>query len=131
MVRRHEWSEEQWQRIEHLLPPETGRPGPRGKPNRVMVNGMIWILRTGAPERDLPRHYGRWESVYTRFLRGSKRGIWKRVHDELSKDFDDEYTIIDGSNVRVHQDAVGGKKRNRVCWTFSRRRYHQDSCARG
>lgn len=71
---------------------------------------MLWVLRTGAPWRDLPGAYGCWKSVHTRFLRWSKAGIWQIVLDELSKDADDEFTIIDGSLVRVHQDATGGKK---------------------
>ena len=76
-----------------------------------MLNGIVWILKTGAPWRDLPKRYGSWTSVHTRFLRWSKQGVLQRVFDEISADSENELTIIDGSYVRVHQDAVGGKKK--------------------
>ncbi len=75
-----------------------------------MLNGMLWVLRTGAPWRDLPTVYGPWKSVHTRFLRWSKAGVLQKVLEQLAVDSDDEFTMIDGSLVRVHQDAVGGKK---------------------
>jgi transposase len=107
---RHELTEEQWQRIVDLLPPDQGRPGRRPRPNREMINAILWVLRSGAPWRDLPERYPNWKSVHTRFLRWSKRGVWQRVLDALAADFDDELAIVDASIVRVHQDAAGGKK---------------------
>jgi transposase len=76
-----------------------------------MVDAILWVLRSGAPWRDLPARYPSWKSVHTRFLRWSKRGIWKGVLDALATDFDDELAIVDASIVRVHQDAAGGKKK--------------------
>jgi len=111
VVRRHELTSDQWGRIEGLLPSERGRPGRPAKPNRKMVNGIVWILRTGAPWRDLPKHYGPWKTVHNRFLRWSKNGVWAAVLGELCQDLDNEMAMIDGSYVRVHQDAVGGKKK--------------------
>ena len=108
MPHRHELSEQQWRRITDLLPRDQGRAGRKPQPNRVMVNAMLWILRTGAPWRDLPSHYPKWKSVHTRFLRWSKSGVWKRVLDALAAGLDDELTIIDASIVRAHQDASGG-----------------------
>ena len=108
--RRHELTEEQWGRIKDLLPPEIGERGPRRGSNRVMINAILWVLHTGAPWRDLPRYYPKWKSVHTRFLRWSKRGVWKRVLDELALDLDGEFAMLDASIVRVHQDAIGGKK---------------------
>ena len=93
-----------------MLPPETGGKGPRRTSNRVIVNAILWVLHTGAPWRDVPKHYPSWKSVHTRFLRWSKRGVWKRVLDELALDFDGEFAMLDASIVRVHQDAIGGKK---------------------
>ena len=110
--RRFDLSPEQWKRLEPLLPPQ--RPTTRGRPphsHRKMLNGMLWVLRTGAPWRDLPAVYGPWKSVHTRFLRWSKAGVLQKVLDELAKDADDEFALIDGALVRVHQDAAGGKKR--------------------
>lgn len=109
--RRFDLSNEQWERLAPLLPPQ--RPRRAGRPalcHRKMLNGMLWVLRTGAPWRDLPPAYGRWTSVYSRFLRWSKAGLLQAVLEELAKEADDEYMLVDGSLVRVHQDAVGGKK---------------------
>jgi transposase len=75
-----------------------------------MVNAMVWILRTGAPWRDLPDYYGSWNSVYTRFSRWNRRGIWRRVLDELAKDADPIAFMVDATIVRVHQDAQGAPK---------------------
>ena len=107
---RHELTEEQWERIKDLLPPDHGQAGRQPRPNQVIVNAILWVLRSGAPWRDLPPHYPNWKSVHTRFLRWSKRGVWKRVVDALAVDRDDELAMIDASIVRVHQDAAGGKK---------------------
>lgn len=109
MRHRHELSDEEWVRIAPLLPPERGRRGRPSKDNRRMVNAMLWIGRTGAPWRDLPRRYGRWSSVYTRFNRWSKQGVWNRLMDELKGGADPEVNMIDSSVVRAHQHAAGGK----------------------
>jgi transposase len=107
---RYELTEAQWQQIKGLLPPDHGQPGRERQPNRAMVNAILWVLRSGAPWRDLPQHYPKWKSVHTRFLRWSKRGVWKHVLDTLAVDLDAEFTIVDASIVRAHQDAAGGKK---------------------
>ena len=110
MIKRHEMTDEQWDRIKDLVPPE--RSGGKGRPakdNRMMVNAIIWILKTGAPWRDLPERYGSWNSVYSRYSRWTKRGIWEKIFLELSKDQDNEEYMIDGSYVRVHQHGAGGK----------------------
>jgi transposase len=117
---RHELTEGQWQRIKDLLPPDQGQVGRRPRPNRVMVNAILWVLKSGAPWRDLPLHYPKWKSVHTRFLRWSKRGVWKRVLDQLAVDLDDELAILDASIVRVHQDAAGGKRNGTECIGRSR-----------
>lgn len=117
---RHELTEEQWQRIKDLLPPDHGQAGRQPRPNQVMINAILWVLRSGAPWRDLPRHYPNWKSVHTRFLRWSKGGVWKRVVDVLAVDRDDELAMIDASIVRVHQDAAGGKKNGSECIGRSR-----------
>ena len=108
---RHELTAEQWEQLKDLLPPDHGLAGPSRLPNQVMVNAMLWVLRSGAPWRDLPACYPPWKSVHTRFLRWSKRGVWKRVLDTFAVDLDDELAIVDASIVRAHQDASGGKKR--------------------
>lgn len=110
MRRRYELTDEQWEQIGGLLPAERGRKARPSKPNRPMVNGMVWILRSGAPWRDLPTHYGRWTSVYTRFRRWVRQGVWERVLAELAKDADAVAYHIDATIVRVHQDAHGAQK---------------------
>jgi len=67
MLRRYERTDQEWEQIASLLPPEkTGKPGRPSKDNRTMLNGMVWIARSGAPWRDLPERYGVWNSVYSR-----------------------------------------------------------------
>jgi transposase len=110
MIKRHEISDEQWERIKDLVPPE--RSGGKGRPakdNRTMINAIIWVLKTGAPWRDLPERFGSWQSAYCRFARWSRRGIWEKVFLELSKDLDKEEMMIDGTYIKVHQHAAGGK----------------------
>jgi len=116
MVRRHELTDDQFARLEPLLPPQ--RP-PTGKPNRdhrLVVNGMLWRLRTGAPWRDLPERYGPWQTVYSRFRRWRQAGIWDQVLATLQAEGDAAGTLdwrlhfVDGSTVRAHQHAAGAKK---------------------
>lgn len=77
----------------------------------VAVEAMIWVLRTGAPWRDLPSAYGPWQSVYTRFSRWSKSGVLQRLFEGLADERDDEGYLIDATIVRAHQDASGARKR--------------------
>jgi transposase len=84
-----------------------------------MVNALLWILKSGAPWRDLPSRYPKWKSVHTRFLRWSRTGVWKRVLDAIAE-IDGEIAIMDASIVRAHQDAVGGKKTGSECIGRSR-----------
>jgi putative transposase len=76
-----------------------------------MLEGMLWILRTGAPWRDLPSEYGCWQTVYTRFSRWSQKEVLKRVFDKLAEERDGEGYMIDGTIVRAHQDAAGAPKK--------------------
>ena len=111
MQRRHELSDEQWERISILLPAERGAMGPPSKSHRVMVNAMLWIVRTGAPWRDLPERFGPWKSVYTRFSRWQRRGVWQRVFETIASDQDGETYMIDATIVRAHQDSAGAQKK--------------------
>lgn len=117
---RHELTEGQWQRLKDLLPPDQGRAGRPPRPNRVMVNAILWVLKSGAPWRDLPQQYPNWKSVHTRFSGWSKSGVWKRVLEALAVELDDELAIVDASIVRVHQDAAGGRKNGSECIGRSR-----------
>ena len=106
-MHRHELTDKEWERIRPLLPPARGRHSLKGE--RRFISGVLWLTRTGAPWRDLPRRYGNWKSVYNRFNNWSKRGVWERLFKELQIEPDVEGSILDGSIVRAHQDAAGGK----------------------
>lgn len=108
-VKRYELSEVQWARIAHLLPGKAGDPGRTGADNRLFVNGVLWVLRSGAFWQHLPEHYGKWKSVHARFSRWAKAGVWEKVFAELIKDRDNKYLMLDTTLVRVHQQAAGGK----------------------
>lgn len=101
----------QWRRIEPSLPRATKTGGRDAKPHRPMLEAMIWILRTGAPWRDLPRSYGPWQSVYTRFSRWSQSGVLAGLFEALARERDGEGYLIDASIVRAHQDASGAAKK--------------------
>lgn len=100
-----------WDKIQPLLPPETGYWGRPYKPHRAIIEGILWIMRTGAPWRDLPPEYGPWRTCYTRFNRWIEKGIWKSVWDLLKEDIDHENFSVDGSYIKAHQDACRIKKK--------------------
>ena len=106
---RHRLSDGQWARIEHLLPGKPGDPGRSGDDNRLFVDAVVWMARTGVPWRDLPPFFGKWNSVWKRFRRWAKAGIWERILAALADDPDFESIIIDGTIIRAHQHAAGGK----------------------
>jgi transposase len=110
MRRRYEIRDDQWERIKDLLPPERKPQG--GRPavdNRKMINAMLWVLRSGAPWRDLPEYYGSWSSVYSRFRRWGKDGIFERLLNALASEPDEESVMLDATIVRVHQHGAGAK----------------------
>lgn len=106
--RRYELTDEQWTQIEPLLPPyTTGRPASHDR--RKMFNAILWVLRSGAPWRDLPEHYGSWKSVYSCFSRWRDRGLLADMFTALSRDADFENLMIDASIVSAHQHSAGAK----------------------
>lgn len=110
-MRRYELTNEEWNRIKDLLPPEsTGQKGRPRKDNRIMLNGMLWIARSGCQWRELPECYGKWQGVYTRFRKWRDEGILEWIFRVLSADADMENLSIDSTSVKVHQSANGGKK---------------------
>ena len=107
----YDLTDEQWERIGPLLPPEkTGKKGRPRKDNRKMLNGMLWINHSGAQWRQMPERYGPWQSVYTRFAKWRDDGLWETIFLELSKDADTENLSIDSTCVKVHESANGGEK---------------------
>jgi putative transposase len=108
-VKRYELSDSQWERIGPLLPGKASDPGRTGADNRLFVNGVLWVLRSGAHWRDLPERYGKWKSLHKRFTRWAKAGVWERVFASLIKDRDNKYLMLDSTLVRAHQQAATGK----------------------
>lgn len=102
-------SDEQWARISGLIIGRPDQRGSTGRDNRMFMEGVLWIVRTGSPWRDLPETFGEWNSVFRRFSRWSQKGVWQRVFEALSDDLDFEYLIIDSTIVRAHQHASGAK----------------------
>lgn len=103
--------DDQWERIEQLLPGKASDRGRTAKDNRLFVEGVLWLMRAGAPWRTLPEQFGKWNSVYQRFSRWQRRGVWDKVFDELAKDADCEEVFIDSTVVRAHQHAAGASQK--------------------
>jgi putative transposase len=100
----------QWFRIEPLLPGRVGHVGGTAKDNRLFLEAVLWIARTGSPWRDLPKEFGFWNCVYIRYNRWCQSGVWQRIFEQLSTEPDFEYVMIDSSIVRTHQHAAGGSR---------------------
>ena len=104
---RYELTDFEWAAIRSFLPNK-----PRGIPrvdDRRVLSGIFWVLRSGAPWRDLPEPFGNWNSVVQRYRRWAVKGIFERLFRVLSGDPDFEYALIDGTIVRVHQHGTGAK----------------------
>ena len=101
--------DDQWEKIAPHLPGKPGDPGRHGRDNRLFVEAVLWLVRTGTPWRDLPNTFGKWFTVYTRFWRWAHKGVWERLFKILSEDPDFEYVAIDATLVRVHQHGTGAK----------------------
>jgi transposase len=99
----------QWERIAPLLPGKEGDPGRSGEDNRRFVEGVLWMVRTGAPWRDLPDCFGKWFSVWKRFRRWALKGVFEKLFKALSDEPDFEYALIDGTIIKVHRHATGAK----------------------
>jgi transposase len=96
--------DEQWERVAPLLPGKAGDPGRTGSNNRLFLEAVLWMVRTGAPWRDLPEMFGNWNSVFRRFRRWAQTSVFEQLFQALSGDLDFEYTII-----RVHQHGTSAK----------------------
>ena len=109
---RYDLSEAEWRLIEPLLPDK-----PRGVArvdDRRVINGIFYVLRTGSPWRDLPERYGPYTTVYNRFNRWAKSGVWLKIFETLAAKSPQSMQLIDSSIIRAHQHAAGGKKGARI-----------------
>lgn len=112
-MRRYELREDQWLKIAPLLPGKTTDAGRSGQDNRQFVQAVLWIARSGAPWRDLPERFGKWNSVFQRFNRWSKKGVWQKVFEALQEP-DLDWLLVDSTIVRAHQHAAGQKKEQAI-----------------
>lgn len=109
MVKRYGLRDDQWQRIEHLLPGRKQTVGVTAKDNRLFVEAVLYRYRAGIPWRDLPERFGDWNNIARRHRRWSEGGVWERVFTYLAEDADNEYAMIDSTIIRAHQHAAGAK----------------------
>lgn len=106
----------QWEQLQPLLPPQKPRTGRPAVDHRRILNGMLWILRTGAPWHDVPERYGPWRTVASRFYRWRRAGVFQHLFDILKQQADAtgqldwDVQFIDSTIVRAHQHAAGAKK---------------------
>ena len=127
-MRRYALRDDQWDRIEDLLPGREGHVGVTARDNRLFVEAVLYRYRAGIPWRDLPERFGDWKQVHTRFSRWAKTGVWERIFQLLAVDADNEYAMIDSTIVRAHQHSAGAKKRRRGSGNrpLARRTEHQN-----
>lgn len=105
--RRHDIAEKVWNLLSPLLPGQPGQWGGLAKDNRQFINAVFWVLRTGAPWRDLPPEYGKRGTVYQRFRRWRDKGVWEKILEALIDEPDYEWLMIDASHIKVHPHAAG------------------------
>jgi len=116
MKKRGDLTDEQWARLEPLLAAGESKVGRPAGDHRMIINGILWVLRTGAPWRDVPERYGPTGTLSSRFYRWQKAGIWTQILAALQQQADEQgrldWTIhhVDGTTVRAHQHAAGAKK---------------------
>jgi transposase len=115
-MHRHALTDAQWRQLQSVLPRQ--RAGPAAiRGDRLFVEAVLYRAKTGCPWRDLPERFGPWKSVYNRFRNWSEQGHWATIFRELQYEVDDTGSIVDGSVVRAHQDASGGKGgSNEMLW---------------
>ena len=102
-------SDAAWSKIASLLPGKATDPGATGKDNRLFLEAVLWRVRTGSPWRDLPVGFGNWNSVFQRFRRWVRAGVFERLFERVSDEPDFEYALTDGTIVSAHQKASGAK----------------------
>ena len=110
--RRHDITDEAWALLEPHLPGRKGAWGGIAEDNRRFVDAVFWILRTGAPWRDLPPDYGGWSNTHRRFIRWRNNGVWERLLEILIDAPDYEWLMIDASHCKVHPHASGARGGN-------------------
>lgn len=110
---RHILRDEEWDQLQPLLPSEVSRRGRPWVPHRQVIDGILWVLATAVPWRDLPDSFGKWKTVYNRFRRWCREGVWDELLEHLYRLRDAQGQIdrsqwnVDGSVIRAHRCASG------------------------
>ena len=109
--RRHELKDQEWERLRKYFPErQSGELGRPRNENRQILNGMLWIVRTGAPWRDLPERYGSWNTVYDRFRKWQETGLFGKILAELGLEADLQDMGTDSTCAPAHEHSAGAKK---------------------
>ena len=109
MLHRHDISDDEWELIKDILPGKIGGKGRPAKDNRTFINAVLWIVRTGAPWRDLPPEYGDWKNTNRRFCRWRDKGVWEKILEIVVQNCGSELIIIDSTYCKCHQHASGAR----------------------
>jgi transposase len=126
MTRRYGLRDDQWTRIEKLLPGREETVGVTAKDNRLFVEAVLYRYRAGVPWRDLPERFGDWKNVHKRHSRWAATGVWENLFKALAVDADNEYVMIDATIVRAHQHSAGARKKGVKTPTMSANRKPSD-----
>jgi transposase len=126
-MHRHGLTDAQWRRVQRVVPKQ--KAGPEALlGDRLFIEAVLFRAKTGLPWRDLPERFGPWKSVYNRFNNWARKGHWATIFRELQLDVDETGSIVDGSVVRAHQDASGGKGgSNAMLWDALEEAFRQSS----
>lgn len=111
MTKRYALRDDQWSRVKDLLPGRQETVGVTAKDNRLFIDAVLYRYRAGIPWRDLPERFGDFRVIHTRHSRWTKTGVWKHMFEDLAKDADNEYAMIDSTIVRAHQHSAGAQKK--------------------
>ena len=116
-MKRHQLTDEQWALVEPHLPRSNARTGRPPKDLRLMLDGVFWVLHTGAPWRDLPERFGPWQTVYDHFRNWRKGGVFAAIIEALQLRLDKDGYVdwdlwcVDGAHVRASRAAAGADKK--------------------
>ena len=110
--RRHDLSDQVWERLRPHSPGDSGKRGRPARDNRLFLNAVLWILRTGAPWRHLPPDYEDWKNTHRRFCRWRDPGVWEGLLESVMDDPDFEWLMIDASYIKVHPHGAGARGGN-------------------
>ncbi len=98
--------DEEYEKIKNLLPGKEGDPGRSGNDNRLFIEGVLYVIKTGIPWRYLPKEYGKWYTVWQRFNRWSNKGTWDKVFERIKPELKEKMVAIDSTSIKVNQDGT-------------------------